>query len=197
MSSFSLSALSKIAGVACLIATLSSCVPAALVLGATAGGAVVYDRRSMQTMVNDKNAQAQAEKNLTNTPELQQNSHLVVAVFDGIMLLAGQLSSNELRTLAFNQVSNVQNVSRVYNEITVQQPVSLGQRSKDSWITTKVRTEMLAKKGLNSTQIKVVTENGVVYLMGVVTPHQSDLAADVARRVDGVQRVVKVFENQQ
>ena len=71
------------------------------------------------------------------------------------------------------------------------------QRSKDSWITTKVKTEMMATSGLHSTQVKVVTENGVVYLMGMLTPQQSELATNVARRIDGVREVVKVFQNQQ
>ena len=84
-------------------------------------------------------------------------------------------------------------MSRVYNEITIRKPISLWQRSQDAWITTKVKTEMLAKKDLHSTQIKVVTENSVVYLMGMLTPQQAELATDVARRIDGVREVVKEF----
>jgi osmotically-inducible protein OsmY len=68
------------------------------------------------------------------------------------------------------------------------------QRSKDTWITTKVKANMLAEKNLNSGQIKVVTEDGAVYLMGIVTKHQSRVASDVARRVTGVKRVVTLFE---
>lgn|SRR3990167_515222 len=193
----SISKFSKIAGTICLIATLSGCVPAALVIGATAGGAIVYDRRNMSTMTDDQNAKAQAEMNITDTSELQQNTRINIAVFDHILLLVGQVPTEELRTLATQQVSNIPHVSRVYNEITIQNPISITQRSKDSWITAKVRTEMLAKKGLSSTDIKVITENSIVYLMGIVTPHQADLAIEVARHVNGVQKVVKIFENQQ
>ena len=197
MSSHSILKFSTIAGVVCLVATLSGCIPAALLVGATAGGAVVYDRRNMSTMTDDQNAKATAEMNIRNTSELQQNTRIEVAVFDHVLLLVGQTPMDELRTLATQQVSNIAHVSRVYNEMTIQNPISITQQSKDAWITAKVRTEMLAKKGLSSTDIKVITENSVVYLMGIVTPNQADLATDVARRVDGVQRVVKVFENQQ
>jgi osmotically-inducible protein OsmY len=91
----------------------------------------------------------------------------------------------------------VKNVSRVYNEITVEAPTSSWQRSHDAWITTKIKTEMLAKPGLHSTQIKVITENDVVYLMGVLSERQATIAINVARQVDGVIKVVKVFENPQ
>lgn len=191
-----MSILSKIAGIICVSVILSSCVPAALLVGATAGGAIVYDKRSMKTIMHDNDAKAQAEINIRDTAELQKESHISVAVFNQVMLLVGQVATNEQRDLVSQRVASVKYVSRVYNEITVQPPTSFAQRSKDSWITTKVRTAMLAKSGLGSTQIKVVTEDSVVYLMGIVSPNQADLAADVARHVDDVKRVVKVFENQ-
>jgi len=194
---FSLTKLYKIAGIACLLGMLASCVPAALVVGATAGGAIVYDKRSVKTMTEDQDAKAQAEINITNTPELQKDTHISVAVFNHIMLLVGQVSTDEQRELVAQRVASVKHVSRVYNEITVQKPISFEKRSQDSWMTTKVKSAMLLKKGLGSTQIKVVTEDSVVYLMGVVSPHQAELAADVTRRVNGVTKVVKVFENQQ
>ncbi|PIZ04653.1 MAG: phospholipid-binding protein [Gammaproteobacteria bacterium CG_4_10_14_0_8_um_filter_38_16] len=187
----------KLIGMLFLILGLSSCVPAALVLGATAGGAVVYDKRSMKTMVQDRDS-AQAASNLINaSSDLQQGTHISVATFNHIMLLVGQTTTEEQRTTAYQLASQVKYVSRVYNEITIQKPISMWQRSKDSWITTKVKTEMMATSGLHSTQVKVVTENGVVYLMGMLTPQQSELATNVARRIDGVREVVKVFQNQQ
>ena len=85
-------------------------------------------------------------------------------------------------------------MSRVYNEITVGPATTRWQRTKDAWITTKVKSELLAKPGLHSTEIKVVTENGVVYMMGKLSHRQADMATDVERKVDGVRTVVKVFE---
>ena len=176
---------------------LSSCVTAALVIGATVGGSVVYEKRSMKTMVQDRDSAQAAANLIAASPDLQKDTHISVATFHHIMLLVGQTKTDEQRTTAYQIASQIKYVSRVYNEITIRKPISLWQRSQDAWITTKVKTEMLAKKDLHSTQIKVVTENSVVYLMGMLTPQQAELATDVARRIDGVREVVKVFENQQ
>ena len=180
-----------------LVTSLSSCIPAALVVGATAGGAVVYDKRSMKTMVQDRDAAQGATNYIAASPELQKDTHISVAVFHHIMLLVGQTSTDEQRQTAYNLASRIKYIKRIYNEITVRKPIALSQRTKDAWITTKIKTEMLAKPGLHSTGIKVVTEDGVVYLMGILTPEQVELAVNVARQVDGVREVVKVFENQQ
>lgn len=185
----------KIIALLVFIACLSSCVPAALVVGATAGGAVIYDKRDMVTIAQDQEASETAGKLVATSPELKQGTHIAIATFDHILLLVGQTTTEEQRETAYQLVSSVKNVSRVYNEITIQKPTSSWQRSRDAWITTKIKTEMLTKPGLHSTQIKVVTENGVVYLMGVLSPHQTELATDIARRAEGVKEVVKVFEN--
>ncbi len=185
----------KMIGLLLLISCLSGCIPAALVIGATAGGAVIYDKRSVSTIAQDQEASETAGKLLSDSPDLQKGTHIVVATFDHVLLIAGQTSTEEQRNTAYQLVSNIKNVSRVYNEITVQKPTSSWQHTHDAWITTKIKTEMLTKSGLHSTQIKVVTENGVVYLMGVLSPHQAEMATNIARRADGVHEVVKVFEN--
>lgn len=184
----------KIIGIILLGSCLSGCIPAALVVGATAGGAVIYDKRSVKTMSEDQNANGDANAALNAAPELK-GTHIATAMFDHVLLLVGQTPTEQQRDLAYQLVSNVKNVSRVYNEITIQNPTSDWQRSHDAWITTKIKSEMLATPGLHSTQIKVVTENSVVYLMGILSPRQSDLAVNIARRADGVKKVVKVFEN--
>lgn len=176
---------------------LSSCVPAALVLGATFGGAVVYDKRSVKTIAEDQKAGEKVGALIADSPELQQGTHIAIATFDHVLLLVGQTETEQQRDLVNQLASKAQFVSRVYNEITLQKPTSTWQRSRDAWITTKVKTKMLARSGLHSTQIKVVTENGVVYLMGVLSTRQAELATDIARRVEGVRKVVKVFENPQ
>ncbi|OGT26904.1 MAG: hypothetical protein A3I77_01960 [Gammaproteobacteria bacterium RIFCSPLOWO2_02_FULL_42_14] len=180
-----------------LVLFISSCVPAALVVGATVGGAVIYDRRSVETMVEDRDAAQIASNRIAASPQLQKDAHIVIATFNHVLLLVGQTRTEEQRETAYQLVSNVRNISHVYNEITITNPSSVWRRSHDAWITTKVKTEMMAKQGLHSTQIKVVTEEGVVYLMGVLTPQQASLAVSVARRVDGVRKVVKVFETPQ
>jgi osmotically-inducible protein OsmY len=184
----------KLAILLCFSLFMTGCVPAALVIGATAGGAIVYDQRSMRTMVQDKDAASIASNLIFNSPDLRKNTHIVISVFDHVMLLAGQAPTQEMRLTVYNMMLSVKNVTRIYNEITVEPKTSIWRRTQDAWITTKAKSEMLTKKGLESTQIKVITENSVVYLMGIVTHKQATMAADVARRIKGVTKVVEVFE---
>lgn len=174
---------------------LTGCIPAAFVVGATAGGAIVYDKRTVKTMTQDQEVNLKAITRLNEDPQLK-NTHISVAVFNHIVLLVGQAPAPDQSQRAYDIVSGIPHVKRVYNQITVESPTSASHRAKDTWITTKAKTMMLAEKGLNSTQIKVITENNVVYLMGLVTRNQGNLAALVASKVAGVQKVVKLFEYQ-
>lgn len=173
---------------------LSGCVPAALVVGATAGGAVVYDNRPLKQMNSDHRANQIARYHLDKNKTIDKKCHISVTTYYGIMLLVGQAPTAELKQQAYDLVKNIPNVSRIYNEVTVSKPTSLSQRTDDAWITSKIRSKMLVQTGLRSTDIKVVTENGVVYLMGRVSHTQANIASNLARRVGGVRKVVKVFE---
>ena len=82
----------------------------------------------------------------------------------------------------------------LYNEVTIEQPISNSARANDSWITTKVKTTLLTSPNLNSASLKIITENGVVYLMGLTTRTQAQIATDKTRTVAGVQKIVKLFE---
>lgn len=174
--------------------TLTGCVPALVVAGATAGGAILYDNRSFSQMNADANSTHAARTHIASDPTLQNDAHINVSVYNGIMLLTGEAPTPELRQEALSLVSDISGIKHIYNEITVQPPTSHSQRMKDSWITTKVKSAMLTKNGLRSTNIRVTTENGVVFLMGNVSHEQANQATDVARRVAGVRKVVKVFE---
>ena len=165
-----------------------------MVVGATAGGAVVYDKRSFKAINEDRHATEIAQTLIDHSKTLKGRSHISVATFNHIMLMIGQAQTPELRDYAYKLVSNVKHVQRIYNEVIIAGSTSLIQRANDAWITTKEKASMLAAKGLNSTQIKVVTESSVVYLMGLVSREQGKLAANVARRVPGVRKVVKVFQ---
>ena len=174
-----------------LISTvLSGCV-AAVVVGAAAG--LVYDRRSLSTLEADARIFHITHKAIIANPEFR-NSRILVTSFNRIVLLVGQVSSSSTRLLAEHIAQDTPGVGRVYNEVTISHPLALSQRSKDSLITGQVRSNMLARKDLESGSIRVVTENGVVYLMGIVTPGQAALAVDVARRVNEVQKVIKIFQ---
>lgn len=176
---------------------LVGCVPAILVAGAagaTFGGAVIYDQRSYKTMNQDHNARSLAQYRLSNDSLLKGKSHISISIFNNVALLVGQTNTPEMRNRAYQIVSKIPNIRRIYNEINISTPTSTIQQANDFWTTTKVRTLMLGKSGLRSSNLKVITQNNVVYLMGIVTPKQATMAADVARRISGVKKVIKVFE---
>lgn len=176
------------------VLSLSGCIPVALVVGATAGGAVVYDKRDIKTQAFDRNATSAASSRLNEDAYLKGQAHLDVAVFNRTALIVGQVTNPDSKDRAYQLVSTIKGIHQVYNQITIEPAISRSARANDAWITTQVKTAMLATKNLQSTQIKVVTENHVVYLMGVVSHEQADLATEVARDIAGVEKVVKVFQ---
>lgn len=162
--------------------------------GAATSGAVVYDTRSLQTLHDDHTITHQANLKLAVDEQLRSSSRIVVAAFNRIVLLVGQAPTEALRQQATALVKKLPKVKRIYNEITLSGPISPLVQSNDAWITTKIKTKMLADAGLKTTQIKVVTENSTVYLMGIVDHQQADTAVSIARKISGVQKVVKLFE---
>ncbi|MDJ0870209.1 MAG: BON domain-containing protein [Gammaproteobacteria bacterium] len=165
-----------------------------------AGGAVATsvivakDPRTAGTIIDDKGIQMKAGNELYEDEMLGDQVHINVASYNGVVLLTGETPTAEMRARAEQIVSEVDKVRRVHNEITVAAPSSGLTRSSDTLITTKIKTRMVAEKEFDSGRIKVVTENGTVYLMGLVTRQQAAVATEISRSVSGVQRVVRLFE---
>jgi osmotically-inducible protein OsmY len=175
------------------ILLLSGCIAAAFVGGASAGGLVVSDQRDWKTRSEDSYIEHRLDLNIVQDPTFK-TSNLDLSSFDCVVLLVGQTPSASLKVEAEKIAQSTPNVTKVYNEITVGPNISFGQKSEDVYLTSAVKTALLAKPGLRSGSVKVLTENSTVYLMGLVSKEQADLAVDGARRVDGVKNVVKVFE---
>lgn len=182
-----------LAGLLLSASLLQGCV-VPVVAGAAATGVIANDRRSLQTMSDDQQTQYTALTRIQNDPSLTTNSHIVVVSYDHIVLLIGQVPDDSVRGRVTALVEALPKVSRVYNQLAVAPVPSPAQMSQDAWITTKVKSQMVVTKDLNAGQVKVITEDNVVYLMGIVTHDQAQLAVDVARQVNGVDRVVKLFE---
>lgn len=166
------------------------------VAGAAAGAAavaVVYDHRKLEKILMDNKITNTAADKINADPNFKK-SHIEISCFNQVVLLTGQTPTPELRQEAEEIVHAVPNVTRIYNQITIKAPTSPMIRASDSWITTKIKTQLLATKGMQSGTIKVVTENGTVYLMGMVSKEQADIAATIASQVTGVQRVMKIFQ---
>jgi osmotically-inducible protein OsmY len=175
--------------------SLQGCVVfAAAGAGAAGTAVVVNENRSVNAITDDSNIEYTAGSEINQNPALNENSHISVVSFNHAVLLVGQVPSDSVKQQVQSLVQSLPKVSRVYNQLQVGPETTMTQRTKDTWITAKVKANMLSEKGLHSGQIKVVTENKVVYLLGIVSKHQAQLASDVARRVAGVQRVVTLFQ---
>jgi len=175
-----------------IMTSLSACV-AAVVAGVAAGGLVVNDSRSFKQMSTDATIRRQMELQLASRPAFK-NSHISISSFNQMVLLVGQTPKASLRVTVEKLLLKDPKVKRVYNEITISPPLPMAVQSKDLWISSNVKAMMLARKGLKSGSFNVLTEDGIVYLMGRVKHDQANLAVDVARRVDGVKKVVKIFQ---
>ncbi len=166
------------------------------VLEATHDGPIQQDpgKRSLGTYMDDQKIETVTTVNINKAHPDLKAANINVNAFNGIVLLTGQVGDNDLRLLAGRTAQQVKYVRQVYNEIQVRGTVSFLASSSDAWLTTKVKSNLLANKEIDSGRIKVVTENGVVYLMGLLTHAEAERAADVTRSIGGVQKVVKAVE---
>ena len=162
-------------------------------VGSAVSTSVINERRCINTVTEDHSIHYQAALKFKSDPSLK-HTHLIVSAFNHFALLAGEVQSSYQRQQAEALLRSISEVKRIYNAVTIGPVISPKMRSKDAWITAKVRSAMLADFSLNSTQIKVTTEDATVYLMGVVTERQASTVTDIAKQIRGVKRVVKLFE---
>ncbi|PHQ80873.1 MAG: phospholipid-binding protein [Coxiella sp. (in: Bacteria)] len=187
----------KLLLVATLPLLLNGCVGAALLAGASAstvGGKMAMDNRSFHQQFSDRDISDHVHDALFYDNQLNGRSHINVATYNGIVLLVGQTQTPELKERATEIAKATKGIRKVYNELGISGSESFFASVDDGWLTSKVKTMMLRRSGLHSDELKVVTENGVVYLMGDISQAQATLAADTARRVGGVRKVVEVFQ---
>ena len=165
-----------------------------LIGGAATTASVATDARTAGTMLDDETIELKAAKYLTDNKELFDQTHVNFTSYNNIVLVTGEAPTQALRDQVIKMVQGIQKVRKVYDEITLSAPSSMVSRSSDTLITGKVKTQLFSIKDFPASKIKVVTEKGVVYLLGLVSQKDADTATDVARKVGGVQRVVKLFE---
>lgn len=186
--------MNKLISIIVIALSLQGCIFVAGAAAGAAGVAVVYDHRKLEKILLDEKLAKNASAKLQQNSNIKENSHVEVTCFNQVVLLTGQANNADTRQEAEDIVRSVPEIKRIYNQIAIKRAASSLTRASDSWISTKIKTEMLATKGLKSGTIKVVTENGTVYLMGTVNRDQADIAVDIARQVQGVQRVMKIFQ---
>lgn len=183
----------KIFTIAFVCIWLGGCVAAAAG-GAATGVVVASDRRTTGTVIEDQAIEIKAARALNSDTEIRDSTHLNVTSYNTVVLITGEAPSEELRKRAVEIVRHVDEVTKVYNEIIVAAPSSYMSRSSDTVITTKVKTKLFGQKGIDATKVKVVTERGIVYLLGLLDKEEAEIATEAAREVGGVQKVVKLFQ---
>ncbi|OMQ23628.1 division/outer membrane stress-associated lipid-binding lipoprotein [Serratia oryzae] len=172
---------------------LQGCVGAVVVGSAAVATKTATDPRSVGTQVDDGTLEARVESALSKDQQLKKEARVVATAYQGKVLLTGQSPSTELASRAKQIALGVEGATEVYNEIRQGTPISLGTASSDTWITTKVRSQLLTSDTVKSSNVKVTTENGEVFLLGLVTPKEGQSAAQIASQISGVRHVTKAF----
>jgi osmotically-inducible protein OsmY len=178
---------------ACCVLVLSSC---GSLLSSMNIGTIDDDpgARTTAQIIEDDNIETKITVNIHAENDAYHNAHLVVVSYNGYVLLGGQVIDAALKSGATAEARKVQGVRRIYNELEIGPPTSAMTRTNDTWITSKIKSILLGSSDVSGTQVKVITENGVVYVMGLVTKKEAERISDVAATTSGVKRVVRLFE---
>jgi len=173
-------------------AALQACAEALIVGGVAAGVVMAADRRQTEVMFSDQRIEFNAGSRIDDA--LKGEGHINVTSYNYTVLLTGEVPTAQAKADAEKAALEVQNVKTVVNELQIAGTSSTASRSNDAYITSKVKSNFLGNEKFKPTDIKVVTEAGVVYLLGLVTRDEADAATEIARGTGGVQKVVRVFE---
>ena len=170
---------------------------AAVVGGAALAGGAAHDRRDTSTYFDDKRIDLAVHDAINKDKELTLKNNVTIIVYNGVILLIGEVRTPELKARAEKIVTGYEGTKKVVNELEVTEPQDFWTRREDSGLTARVKTALLditSIEGFDPLRVNVTTAHRVVYLMGMVTQQEADAVVEVARDVDGVEKVVKVFE---
>jgi osmotically-inducible protein OsmY len=174
---------------------LNSC---ATVISANTGDEGIPEdrgRRSIGAVVDDNSIETTIKVNLNAADEQLKKAHINVVSFNGTVLMVGQVPSQEMKNLATRVArTSSSRVKEVYNELEVAGTTTFLSRSNDAWLTAKIKTLMLADSEVSGLRTKVISENGVVYLMGLVSQEDANKTVNLVSNTKGVTKVVRAFE---
>ncbi len=171
---------------------LQGCVPAVIVGGAAAGAVSVHDRRTTGVQTDDESTEWKAS--LSVPKQYKEYTHANFTSYNRRLLITGETSNDEAKSAIEGEVRKIEGVRDVYNELGIGPTSSLGSRSTDGYITSKVKARLVDSNQLSANHIKVVTERAIVFLMGVVSETEAKVAVAIARTTAGVVKVVNVME---
>lgn len=152
------------------------------------------NQRTLGAKLNDREIETIAKVNIKKADPQLQHAHVNVDSYNGLVLLTGQVPSDELRNVVADTVYKLNPVREVHNELVVANATDFATRSVDSWISTKIKSQLLADSETKSSRVHFITEMKTVYLMGTVTRAEADRIVNMVSRTSDVQQVVKVFE---
>jgi len=163
---------------------------------ASAGGATVVasDQRTIGTLIDDQMTELRVSDALYKDQALYEQSHVNITSYNFIVLVTGEAPTEALKQRIGKVVQSQPKVRRVHNMVTIAAPSSMLTRTSDTTLTGRIKAAMLGSEEIEGHKIKVVTENGITYLMGLVTRNQGDTAVALTQGISGVQKIVKLFE---
>ncbi|RJX74417.1 BON domain-containing protein [Vibrio sinensis] len=163
------------------------------VAGAATTANIVTDTRTTQEIWYDNNVEFEVA-GLSNKVPYRSQARIIASSYNGTVVLMGQAQNDGLLDQFVQQTRQLEGVKDVHTQVRIKPPITLGEISHDSWITTKVKSALLANKELNGVKVKVITEDKEVFLFGLVTEQQANIATDIARNISGVKQVIKAFQ---
>ena len=175
------------------ISLLQGCA-VAIIAGVGAGAASLNDRRTLGAQVDDQSIEVKAHSLIAEDDKLDEQTRTQIVSVNGTVLIVGQAPNQQMKSKIGAIVTGIQGVRKVHNQMRINKLSSIGTRTNDSWITTKVKTDLFSSDKVDGTAIKVVTEDSEVFLMGLVKANEANDAVEIARHVNGVTRVYKAFQ---
>ncbi|MGQ0749882.1 MAG: BON domain-containing protein [Betaproteobacteria bacterium] len=170
---------------------VNGCAPLIVGGAAATGVMVAEDRRTVGTITEDQAIELKAANRIGDRVK---NAHVNVTSYNRMVLLTGEVADAAAKSAAEKTAQGVENVRTVFNELAVGPNSALSARANDTYLTSVVKARFVDAQRFSPVHVKVVTEAGVVYLLGLVTRKEADAATQIARTTRGVQRVVRVFE---
>lgn len=172
---------------------LQSC--AGLIIGAGMGAAsVAHDRRTVGTQVDDTTTASRISVAISTDTAVKEQTSISVQVFNGTALLVGQAPTQALIQQAEKLASSVKHIKKLHNQIRLGSPIPPSVVANDAWVASKVKAKLIADKRIDGLHIEIEVENSEVFLMGLVSQQESNIAVDITRNIEGVKQVIKAFE---
>lgn len=183
----------NIVAISISIALLQGCV-AASVVGIAGTSVAAADNRTFGSQITDQKIELNGYGKINDHEGLAEHANIQIISINGSLLIVGQVPNAHLKDTAVKMLSEIKGVKQIHNQLRIANTTSIATRTNDVWLTSKVKTALFKTKEVDATNIKVVTENGEVFLLGLITQEQANAAVEVTRNISGVSRVYRAFE---